>query len=122
VKEKIVNIMGLLLPSIFFLLLTGSLIRSLKKHVQTEDLVKRTWDKIEKAKKDNEELEKQLKFVESEKYIEEQIRNKLGMVKEGEIVLVLPDKETLKKLAPNMPEEKDFKPLPNWKKWMNLFL
>ncbi len=114
--------MGSVVPIVFLFVLSGSFIKSIKRDHQAKLLIQKTENKLQKAKKENEELESTLEFTQSEQFIEEQLRNKLGLAKEGEIVLVLPDDETLKKLAPTIPEEQEEKPLPNWKKWMNLFL
>ncbi len=43
------------------------------------------------------------------------------MAKEGEIIIVLPDEEILGTLAPNLEEEEEALPDPNWKKWLKLF-
>lgn len=114
--------MGLAVPVVLLIVLSGSFIKSLKRSHEAKLLIEKTENKLAKAKKENEELQQTLEFIQSEQFIEEQLRNKLGLAKEGEIVLVLPDSDTLKKLAPIIPEEQDQKPLPNWKKWMNLFI
>ena len=72
-------------------------------------------------RKENEELKKELQILGSEEYKERQLRDKLGLAKEGELIVVLPDDETLRKLAPKILEEEDSLPDPNWKKWMHLF-
>ena len=70
---------------------------------------------------ENEELKKELQILGSEEYKERQLRDKLGLAKEGELIVVLPPDETLRKLAPKSLEEEDSLPDPNWKKWMHLF-
>lgn len=85
-------------------------------------------DIIEKAKKDLEretqeqkELLKLKEKVISEEFIEKQARDKLGLAKEGEVVVVLPDEETLKKLAPPDEEEVFLEIAPPWKQWVRMF-
>lgn len=114
--------MGSVIPIVLLLVLSGSFIKSIKRANQAKLLIEKTENKLQKAKKENEELANTLEFTQSEQFIEEQLRNKLGLAKEGEIILVLPDGDTLKKLAPTIPEEQEEKPLSNWKKWMNLFI
>ncbi len=59
-------------------------------------------------------LEQQLYFVNTPQFIEQTAREKLGMVKPGEhIVLAPPPTDTLK------PADLNYSP--NWKKWWNLF-
>jgi cell division protein FtsB len=77
--------------------------------------------RVEELKKENEELEKKLEVV-KEEFVEKQLREKLGLAKEGEIVVILPDEEVLRKLAPSYEEEEETLPDPNWKKWLKLFL
>ena len=60
--------------------------------------------------------------VQSDIYIEKQMRDKLGLAKEEEVVIIMPDEEILRKLAPTYPEEEQTLPDPNWKKWAQLFL
>ncbi len=72
-------------------------------------------------KKENEELQKRLTETQSPVYIERELRDKLGLAKRGEVVVVLPDAEILKRLAPKSSEEEDFLPDPTWKKWAKLF-
>lgn len=85
--------------------------------------------KIEKVKKEiaeieskNNLLQKQLEKTSREEYLEEQARNKLGLVREGEVVIVLPDEDTLRQFSPKIPEEEVSLPDPTWKKWLNLFI
>jgi len=78
--------------------------------------------KAQKLKEEQERLKKQLETVQSDAYIEKQLRDKLNLAKEGEVVVVLPPEEVLRKFAPHYEEEEDTLPDPNWKKWMKLFL
>ena len=120
-KQKLVNIIGLIASVVIFLILVSSLIKSLKRINEGKALVKRNEAKLEKIQKENERLEEQLKIIQSDEFVEKQLRNKLGLVKEGEIVVVLPEADIVKKLSPIIPEEEEAKPKPNWQKWMELF-
>ena len=120
-KQKLVNIIGLLASIVIFLILTSSLIKSLKRINEGRALVRRNEAKLEKIRKENEKLEEQLKIIQSDEFVEKQLRNKLGLVKEGEIVVVLPEADIVKKLSPIIPEEEEAKPRPNWQKWIELF-
>jgi len=66
-------------------------------------------------------LEAELKKVQSDAFLEKQLRDKLGLAKEGETVVVLPDKEALKGLVPPLPEEENILPKPIWQRWLDLF-
>src|SRR3989339_2001789 len=112
-KQKLVNIIGLIASVVIFLILVSSLIKSLKRINEGKALVKRNEAKLEKIQKENERLEEQLKIIQSDEFVEKQLRNKLGLVKEGEIVIVLPEDDIVKKLSPVIPEEEEIKPKPN---------
>ena len=104
-----------------FLLLSLSVYRNVLK---IGSIYKKIADKeadVRKLEEENQNLEKKVEEVTSDDYIEKQIRDKLGLAKEGEIVLVLPEPEVLKKFAPKIEEEEEILPDPNWKKWIKLF-
>ncbi len=78
--------------------------------------------RVEKLKNEHEELSAQLESVENDEYIEAQLRDKLGMAKEGEVVLIMPSDDIVRRLAPSQEEYEPVLPDPNWKKWLNLFM
>lgn len=104
-----------------FLLMLASLIRNILRVVESNKRIEKIQNRVEKLKKENEELEENLATTKSEEFIEKQLRDKLGLAKEGEIVIVLPDEEILGTLAPSLEEEEETLPDPNWKKWLKLF-
>lgn len=108
---------GLFLGFLFLL----SLIRNISKIAGAEKRISKAQERVEKLRKENKETERRLAEVRGEEYIEKQLRDKLGLAKEGEIVVVLPDEETLRKIAPGIAEEEDVLPDPTWKKWLKLF-
>ena len=110
------------LALIVLIILTISFVRNISK-------IRGAGDRIEEAKVKNEtlmveisKLGEQLELLESDVHVESEIRNKLGLAKEGEIVVVLPDNEILKKIAPKIEFEEESLPDPNWKQWMELFI
>lgn len=107
---------------VLILLMTFSIIRNINKVGKIRTEVKKEREKIEAIKKENEELEKQVSEIQGVEFIERQLRDKLGFSREGETVVVLPDAEVLKNLAPKAYEEEDALSDPNWKKWLKLFL
>ena len=120
-NKKLVNIIGFPVLLILSVVLVSSFVKSIKRIREGDVLIEKTKVKLEKLNEENKKLEEQLKITQSEEFVEKQLRNKLGLAKEGEIVLVLPDDETLKKLAPVIPNEEEVKLKPNWKKWVDLF-
>lgn len=69
----------------------------------------------ELAKQKNKFLKERLNYVTSQEFIENEAREKLGMVKNGENIILIPPpgKEEKKKNQRNE--------LPNWEKWKRLF-
>jgi len=98
-----------------------SLVRNIIRTINIRNRIKEEEKKVEVLQKEKDELEKKVVEAESDAYIEKQLRDKLGLAKEGEIVLVLPEDEILRKIAPIINEEEDILPDPNWKKWFKLF-
>ena len=109
-------ILGLVVLMIF------SLFGSISKMKDVNLVVNKEIAKIEALKKEKERLQADLEKAQSEEFMEKQLRDKLGMAKEGEIVVILPDAETVKKFAPSINSEEETLPDPNWRKWLKLFL
>ena len=120
VKEKIRNYLGYLIIFLF-LLMAISLIRNILRISQAKGRVETAEERVSQLKEENERLQKELKNIESEAYVEFQAREKLGLAGEGEIVVVLPDEEVLRKIAPKIYKEEETLPDPTWKKWIHLF-
>ena len=101
------------------IILIVSLSRSILKMFKARDELKLAEQKIEELQEEAASLTEKKEFYQSEEFIEQEARNKLNMVKEGETVVVLP---------PNVKEilgEKEIQPqisVPNWRQWLNLFL
>lgn len=77
--------------------------------------------KLAKIQADNDKLAAEVVQTQSADFVEKEMRNKLGLGKTGEAIVVLPDIEMLRKLAPQISVEVDVLPDPNWKKWLKLF-
>ncbi len=104
------------------LILSLSLTRNISRVKQTALLVAKEEEKVRALEKEKEELEKKLQEAQSEEFVEKQLRDKLGLAKEGEIIVVLPEDDVVRKFAPKYEEEEETLPDPNWKKWLKLFI
>ncbi|KKS77867.1 MAG: Cell division protein FtsL [Candidatus Woesebacteria bacterium GW2011_GWB1_43_14] len=110
------------LVAAILLVLSLSLARNVMRLYRINRAIDDAYSALEELDKKNRDLADQIKFVRSEDYIEKQARDKLGLAKEGEIVVVLPDSETLRKLSPRIERELENEiPLQNWQKWLKLF-
>jgi len=115
--EKMLAYIGIALIVVF----TSSLVKNIGRVVKANKRIADAQNKVTKLQNENEELKKDLGLVLGDQYIEKQLRDKLGLAKEGETILILPDEEFIKKLVPELEEAKEQLPEPNWKKWVNLF-
>ena len=118
IKEKLPKYFLILLLIIF----STSLAINIGKIKKFNKTISEKEEKIAKIKKENEEIKKKLEEAKSQEYIEKQLRDSLGLAKEGEIVVVLPDEDTLRNLAPKLEKEESTLPDPNWKRWLKLFM
>lgn len=83
---------------------------------ETSLKVKESEERLEELKRENETLKEELEYKTSDEFAEEEIRNKLGLAKEGETIVVLPKEGVNKKQ-----EAKGEKQKANWQKWWELF-
>jgi cell division protein FtsB len=107
---------------VLILVLAVSVVKNVKKAASIRGEVALEQAKVDKIKEENAKLEEEIAQTTSETFIEKQVRDKLGLVKEGEAIVVLPDEDTLRALAPQIPQDSDTLPDPNWKKWIQLFI
>jgi len=120
VKAKLKTYSNYALIFISFLLL-ASLARNILRGRQANESIRTAEERVEKLDQESQNLSEKIEFLRSDEYTESQFRDKLGLAKEGEIIVVLPDDEILRKLAPKRVEEEETLPDPNWKKWYKLF-
>src|SRR5438132_1694781 len=96
-KLKLISRISILL---FTVLLSISLLKSINNIASGNQKIQDAQNKLKELKKQNEELKTKVEGVQTQDFIEKQARDKLGLAKPGETVVVLPDPEILKKLAP----------------------
>jgi cell division protein FtsB len=90
-------------------------VMSIRRQVEEERV------RVEKMEAENERVRAQIAEAQGADFIEKQIRDKLGLTKEGEAIVVLPDEAVLKSFAPARETDENALPDPNWMKWRNLF-
>lgn len=77
--------------------------------------------RVEELKGEEKALLETKERIGTDQFIEREAREKLGLAKPGETVVVLPDEEVLQKLAPRIEEETLPEELPIWRRWVELF-
>ncbi|OGD97818.1 hypothetical protein A3A49_01540 [Candidatus Curtissbacteria bacterium RIFCSPLOWO2_01_FULL_38_11b] len=83
----------------------------------TSEKVSQAEQRLEDLKRENEALKNDLEYKKSNEFKEMEIRNRLGLVKEGETVVIVP-KDDDERLTTN--DESSLKKS-NWEKWKELF-
>ena len=99
------------------LVLVATLPRSIYQLWQRRDIVSEREQELKRIQAENERLKTNLREVQTPGFVERQAREKLGMVKEGETLVIMPND----KLQMTNGEEEKEKSTPNWEKWWGLF-
>jgi len=105
-----------------FLVATFSIIRSIYVLLGKSNTIDEARAKVAQLEREQVELIELQKKVNSPEFVEREARDRLGLAKEGEVVVVLPPEDVLRKLAP--PEEKEpeyAQENPIWKQWVRMF-
>lgn len=111
------------------LILGGYLALQISRNLLTlwsaKDRVAEAETRLSELEQKNRLLKEKQREATTPEFVERQAREKLGLVKKGEVILVLPQEE-VKKLAESLREEY-LKPevatseIPNWQRWWRLF-
>lgn len=83
----------------------------------TSEKVNEAQVRLEDLKRENEGLKNELEYKKGDEFKEKEIRNRLGLAKEGEAVVIVP-KDGDERLTTN--DESSLKKT-NWEKWRELF-
>lgn len=92
-----------------------SLSRSIYSLWHKRDRIKDQEEAFTRIQNENAELLRRLQEAQTPEFVERQAREKLGLVKKGEIIVLVP--KPIPATAPGEPADQ----LPNWKKWWGLF-
>lgn len=106
---------------LLIMLLVVSTVRNIGKVGRIRSEIDKEKAKLVKLKSQNDDLEREIAQAQGPDFIEKEVRNKLGLAKDNEAIVVLPDTDTLRKLAPVAVTDQETLPDPNWKKWEKLF-
>lgn len=120
-KHKFRKLLGYATWVLVALLLISS-VKNINRVVSIRKQVEVERERVEKMQADNAKLQAQITEAQGSDFIDKQIRDKLGLTKEGEAIVVLPDESIVKSLAPPLTTNAETLPDPNWKKWEKLFI
>jgi len=107
---------------IFLLWLAFSLSKSLWQTISNQTRIIKENEERDKLSEEVVFLQEKLSYLKSESYIEEEGRNKLGLAKDGEKVLIIPE-DTLNEIEASLEEDTEFsvKSLSVWEQWFKFF-
>ena len=100
------------------LLVINNLIRSIFDVWNKQDLLTQAQNELTKEQQKNQKLKAELSYVETQKFIEEEVRDKLFLVKPGEESVLIPNKA----IDGQSGKKEVQKQIPNWQQWLQLFL
>lgn len=94
--------------------------RTVIKTLESRERLKLLKSEVESLRQEMLALEGEWEYKKSEEFLEKEARDKLSMVKEGEKIVILPEK--FKVLGEQTQEEKKSQAdIPAWKQWWDLF-
>ena len=111
-KRNFLLIVGLFVAILLVVNSTKRLLTFRTTNQKVEDAQAR----LEQLKRENEALKGDLAYKSTNEYKEQEIRDKLGLAREGEVVVVLPQEET-----ESLGDVSGKKKKENWEKWRDVF-
>jgi len=109
-------IIGLII--LVLLVIAYNLIKQIMEATKSGERLSQAADVVYQLEVKNRELKDKLKQIQSPEFIEEKIRNKLGLAKAGETVVVIPEEKLKSVLGASSSAQIR---LPNWLGWLKLF-
>lgn len=100
-------------------LIAYNLIGQIFTTLKSGDRLTQSTDKLHQLEVKNSELKKKLDTVQTNNFIEKEARNRLGLVKEGETLVIIPDEKI--NLILEASKSANLVRLPNWLGWWKVF-
>jgi len=96
-----------------------NLSRSIWDLWRRRDVLGERQEVLRRAEEENKRLQSELEYAQSPEFIEQEARNRLGLGREGETIVLMP-KFQISSTKSQTNEEKE-ENAPNWKRWWRLF-
>ena len=100
------------------LVVAYNLITQIMESTKSGERLSQAADTVYKLESQNRQLKQKLSQIQSPEYIEEEVRNKLGLSKKGETVVVIPEEKLKLVLGTSSSAQIRF---PNWLGWLKVF-
>lgn len=110
---------GLILAIFITVFISYNLLSQILEALKSGERLSTEADSLYKLEAKNKELKKRLEEVKSTQFIEKEARNKLGLSKPGETIIVIPD-EKIKEILQGSASAQETR-LPNPLGWWKLF-
>lgn len=111
VNTKTLILLGII---VVLLLLIKNIVSSISSLQQNSRIVSDLKQQEQEELQKRDFLKQQLYFSNTQEFVETQAREKLGMVKPGEKIVIVPPRQA------EQEQSVEFDNTPNWKKWWNL--
>ena len=107
---------------VLFLFAIISIIRSIYSLLGKDDAIDEARMRVEELKTEQAELIELQQTVNSPEFVEREARDRLGLARAGEVIVVLPSEEVLRSIAPPEEQLEDYPEQdPIWRRWVKLF-
>lgn len=113
--RKIITILAVLL----ILLVAYNLVNQILRAFKASDRLSSVAEKVYSLEAQNKELKKKLEEIKLPRFIEQQARDKLGLSKKGETIVIIPEQKLKEVLGVSQSAQIRFS---NWQGWLKLFL
>ncbi|MBI2019470.1 septum formation initiator family protein [Candidatus Daviesbacteria bacterium] len=103
---------------VVILIAARGLIKQTMETIRSGERLFQSAEAVYKLEIKNKELKAQLAVIQSPEYIEAEVRNKLGLAKKGETIVVIPEEKLKAVLGAS---QSAVVRLPNWLGWLKVF-
>lgn len=110
----------IILSLIVVLIIAYNLISQTMQALKSGERLTEAAVELQSLENKNKELKKNLEYINTQEFIEKQARDKLGLAKKGETVVIIPDEKINQVLGAS--KNPKLERLPNWQGWLRLFL
>lgn len=100
------------------LVVVYNLITQIIESTRSGERLSQAADKVYQLEVENKQLKDKLSRIQSPEFIEEAVRNKLGLSRKGETVVIIPEEKLKSVLGVT---ESALVRLPNWQGWLKVF-
>jgi cell division protein FtsB len=116
--NKTVTIFIIFLFAAFFVY---GLAQQISESIKVGERLEKAADEVNALQDQNRNLKTQLSSVEESSFVEKVARDKLNLAKSGETVVIISDEAVNQVIEANKPIIPP-PPLPNWERWVKLFI